>query len=187
MVPRRPNYQANLTDLISRVRTDLFSGDQEAPFVLTRLSDNQYTSLGTGQNTVRAAQVAVAEADSFAEWIDADGDEFTTYGNPPASRPIHYDASGSLAVGSALANAFISSPGPEPEPNPLATLQFDFGTVATVNDPDASTFLNTLSGRAGAAPNDITNAIDSEGNQTTVGLAYSESNGSDSGVAGRGA
>ena len=45
-------------------------------------------------------------------------------------------------------------------------------------------FLNTLSGGTGAAPNDIINAIDSEGNQTTVGLAYSESNGSDSGVAG---
>ena len=114
------------------------------------------------------------------------GDEFTTYGNPPAGRPIHFDANGSIAIGSALANAFISPSGPEPQPEPdsFATLQFDFGTVATVNDPDASVFLNTLSGGAGAAPNDITNAIDSEGNQTTVGLAYSESNGSDSGVAG---
>ena len=108
-VGSRPNdYEDNLTDFVSRVRTDVFGG-ADAPFVITRLSDNQYNSLSSNLITVRNAQVAVAEADPFIEWTDSDGAEFSTYN---IANPIHFDANGNLAQGVAIGNAFVSLPEP---------------------------------------------------------------------------
>lgn len=101
------NYATNLTDLISRIRADVFGGEQ-AQVVVSRLSVNQYDSLGAGVNAVRAAQVSVAENDEAVEWVDTDGVEFSTYN---ISTPIHFDAEGVIEVGKSIGSVFVDVDG----------------------------------------------------------------------------
>lgn len=108
------NYGANLTDLISRVRTDLFGGEL-APFVFSQLSDNQYSSLGTGQLAVRAGQLGVSQNVANTAMVVTDGAEFSTI----SSNIIHYDAGGQIALGTALGNEMIAL---VPEPSSLIVL-----------------------------------------------------------------
>ncbi|MBF0431464.1 MAG: hypothetical protein HQK83_09310 [Fibrobacteria bacterium] len=101
----QPNtYQTNLVNLIKRVRTDVFSGI-DAPFVLSRLSDNQYpTGMGAGQITVRAAQTAVPGLLPKVKYVNTDDNSLYTV----RSDKIHFDAKGQLNLGKALAQALIS-------------------------------------------------------------------------------
>ena len=117
-------YQVNLVDLIDRVRTDLFDG-ADAPFVLTRLSDNQYSgSLSAGVLAVRAAQTNVSTLLANVATIDTDDDAlFTSY----ATAPIHFDANGQINIGNALGQQFVSLS--VPEPNSAACL---LGIVVTL-------------------------------------------------------
>lgn len=112
---RANNYQANMIDLIDRVRDDLFGGDP-APFVLSRLSDNQYGSLTTNINTVRAAQDFVGSNVANTAVVNTDDDLLFT------TRPgdaIHFDANGQINLGQALGTEMVAL---VPEPSSLALL-----------------------------------------------------------------
>jgi len=97
-------YQDNLVDLIRRVREDLFD-DADAPFVLTRLSVNQYGTMRDTVQTVRDAQTNVPNLVANVAFVDTDDDTlFTTYD----SAPVHFDANGQINLGNALGKAFVS-------------------------------------------------------------------------------
>ena len=120
------NYGTNLTDLISRMRTAVFAG-AEAPFVLSRLSDNQYPTLSSNVQTVRTAQQQTAEAMANVEWVDADDAEFSTY-----SGTVHFNAAGITNLGNALGEqvaALEEDPGPAPEGQTTYSIsaETDFG------------------------------------------------------------
>jgi iduronate 2-sulfatase len=109
------NYATNLTDLISRVRTDLFDGG-DAPFVLSRLSDNQYGSLSSGVQSVRAAQDFVGANVANTAVVNTDDDLlFTTR----VGDIIHYDANGQISLGNALGAEMIAL---VPEPSSMMML-----------------------------------------------------------------
>ena len=122
------NYEANLTDLIQRVREDFFDG-RDAPFILSQLSDNQYSSLSSGQLAVRAGQAAVADADARVAIIVTDDDDlFTT-----RSDIIHFDANGLLNLGAQLGQALVN----------LETLG-DVNCDGEVNLLDIAPFLDSI-------------------------------------------
>ena len=101
--PAAAAYQANLTNLISRVRKDLFE-DKPLPFVIGGLSDSQNPAIktpGSGWNTVRKAQEAVAKTVPKTGFANSDGF---------ATRPgeaIHFNHEGQLALGRAHAAEII--------------------------------------------------------------------------------
>ena len=100
------NYQANLTSLIARVRTDL-NGGVAFPFVIGSLSDSQYsniTTVGSGPYKVRQAQEAVAAADATAGIVITDG-----YGIQ--SDGIHFDHLGQVALGQGHASQMLALEG----------------------------------------------------------------------------
>lgn len=102
-------YGANLQNLIGRARTELFGGE-DAAFVFSRLSANQYNSIGGGVGTVRDQQQWVEQNVAMTTLIDTDGAAFTT-------RPgdmIHFDAAGQVALGEAMAAAMLQYSVPEP-------------------------------------------------------------------------
>lgn len=159
------NYATNLTNLISRVRTDVFGGEQ-AQVVVSRLSDNQYNSLNSNINTVRAAQVSVADNDPAVEWLDTDGAEFSTYN---ISNPIHFDAQGVLAVGTAIGSAFLDDAGPaDPSPG-VVIFNADPGDVSGTSNVNAITNNNNVPGISGSA-GDITVTLNGD-NFSNQGIA----------------
>jgi len=89
-------YQANLADLIARVRHDFFA-DQPLPFIIGTISNSQYgstiTTPGTGPYKVRKAQEAVAQADPTAGIVITD--DFEVF----AVQPIHFNHNGQIALG----------------------------------------------------------------------------------------
>lgn len=98
--PNDANYEANLTNLIERIRSDLAQsgpGGFTLPFVISRLSDSQYTSLNSGVLNVRSAQEAVATNGRQTAWVNTDG--LTTYSNGI----IHFDAPAQISIGEACA------------------------------------------------------------------------------------
>ena len=92
------NYQANLTEFIADVWTTFVP---DLPFIVIRLSDGQTQLDATGLATVRAAQMAVADADPNADWIDTD-----TFGLK--SDNLHFNADGQQSIGTAAANALLN-------------------------------------------------------------------------------
>ena len=101
------NYQANLTNLIARVRGDLFGG-RPLPFVIGSLSNSQYgniTTPGSGPYKVRQAQEAVAAADPTVGIVITDG-----YG--VRSDVIHFDHNGQVALGQDFATRMLTLEGP---------------------------------------------------------------------------
>ena len=101
-------YEDNLNDLIVRIRRDVFGGPAlngfTLPFVITGLSNSQYsdiTTIGSGPNTVRQAQEAVASSARQAAFVNTDG--FSTY-----TSSVHFDATGQIDIGVACANAILS-------------------------------------------------------------------------------
>ncbi|CAA6690035.1 MULTISPECIES: sialate O-acetylesterase [unclassified Lentimonas] len=95
-------YEANLTNLILRVRSDLGSSETSAfalPFIISGLSDSQYSNItteGSGPYTVRLAQETVAATVRQAAFANSDG--FSTY-----TGAVHFDAAGQIAIGKACA------------------------------------------------------------------------------------
>ena len=91
-------YEANLVSLISRVRTDLFSGES-LPFIIGTLSDSQFTDIaipGTGSYKVRQAQEKVAAGDAKVGLVVTDG--FSV-----RSDIIHFDHNAQIALGQGFA------------------------------------------------------------------------------------
>jgi hypothetical protein len=109
------NYEANLVNLIGRVRDDLFDSEA-APFVLSRLSDNQYASLSGSLQTVRAAQANIPNLVANTAYVDTDDDTlFTTR----AGDTVHFDANGQINLGVHMGDAMVSL---VPEPSTFLLL-----------------------------------------------------------------
>lgn len=129
------NYQANLTEFITRIRNDL-SGAQALPFVIGGLSDSQDDSIntpGTGWSIVRSAQQAVAKSVPHVGFANADGCA-TRVGDA-----IHLNHTAQLALGKAHAAELMrlsaeSSPASQ-RPNIVFILADDqgFGDVSALN------------------------------------------------------
>ena len=91
-------YQSNLTRFIDQVRRDF--AVPELPFVIGRIY------LGRGSSSVRAvtleqvrtAQVAVAERDPHAAWVDLDG-------LPQQDVGVEFNGPGTIAMGRRFATA----------------------------------------------------------------------------------
>lgn len=97
------SYQTNLTNLITRVRTDL-NGGQPLPFVLSSLSNSQYaniTTVGSGPFKVRQAQETVAAASPTVGIVITDG-----YSVRPDV--IHFDHTALVSMGQGLATEMVS-------------------------------------------------------------------------------
>lgn len=99
-------YERNLRRFVEDIRATY----GPAPFVLSSLSMNQ-TVFSKGSagafsafEGVRRAQREVAATMASVSCVDTDGAEFTV-----ASDRVHFDASGQLALGRALASAAIAS------------------------------------------------------------------------------
>jgi len=103
--PRRgPVYAENLRTLVRDLRERF--GRPDAPFILARSVDSGIAKGMTGSGpdapmaVVRAAQVAVAEVDPLATWIDVD--------DQPNVATHHLTAAGQLAVGRRFAEAYLN-------------------------------------------------------------------------------
>ena len=93
--PAAAAYQANLTNLIARIRKDLFE-NKPLPFVIGGLSDSQNPEIktpGTGWNLVRKAQEAVAKTLPKTGFVNTDG--FSTR----TGEAIHFSHEGQIALG----------------------------------------------------------------------------------------
>ena len=101
------NYEANLRDLITRVRNDVFGGESPGgytlPFVISGLSNNQYTSFTGNPWTVRQAQERVASSGRQTAFVNTDG--LSTY---PGSGRIHFDATAQIAIGRGCAGQMLA-------------------------------------------------------------------------------
>lgn len=95
---RAANYQSNLTNLIGDVRSR-YGADMD--FVIGRLHEELTPFFYTDAETVRAAQVSVANSDARNYWVDTDGLPV----NPIDG--VHFDSAGHLALGEAFADVFI--------------------------------------------------------------------------------
>jgi len=94
----REDYAENLQGFVSALRDDL--GEPELPFVIARVRGfNTY-----GKLLVRDAQMAVAETDPFAVWVDTD--DLVTSDN------VHFDADSQLRLGKRMAGAWMESQAP---------------------------------------------------------------------------
>lgn len=123
------NYAANLTNLISRVRSDVFGGGP-LPFVLGSLSNSQYgniTTPGSGPYKVRQAQETVAAADPAVGIVITDGYETRT------GDAIHFNARAQVALGQNFATQMLSLEGPDETAPDITTTNpaDDTGGVAT--------------------------------------------------------
>jgi hypothetical protein len=95
-------YQANLTNLITQLRTDY--GTPTTPFVL--VTSKSTMANPTYMAAVRAAQVAVAEADPYAAWVTSD--------DLPNVNTHHFSADSQLVIGQRLGDAYLALSVPEP-------------------------------------------------------------------------
>jgi len=95
---RADNYQANLTNFISDIRSR-YGADMD--FLIGRLHEELTPNFYTYAPTVREAQVAVANSAANNYWIDTDD----LVVNPVDG--VHFDSSGHLALGEAFADVLI--------------------------------------------------------------------------------
>jgi len=104
-------YQSNLMNLISHVRSD-FGMPDDAPFVIGRILSCWDTSPAGGNTTVRTAQETIGNQPGYesATWIDTDELQLA-YGG-------HYGTQGQLDLGIRFADKFA----PAPEPSAMALL-----------------------------------------------------------------
>jgi len=123
------------------ITTDVFDG-ADAPFVISRLSDNQYNSVTGGVGEVRTAQEQVADAGTNVEWIDSDDAAFSTYSNGM----IHFDTNGTTSVGNALGQQ-LGSLVSDPDTGP-GTPEPGLGQIYTIN---AGTNFGTNGAQPGVA------------------------------------
>ncbi|MDF7808210.1 sialate O-acetylesterase [Pontiellaceae bacterium B12219] len=143
------NYEANLTDLIARVRTDVFGG-LSLPFVIGGLSSNQYsdiTNSSTGAYTVRLAQETVAANVDAAGFADADGcDTYDDYN-------IHLSGVGQATLGSAHAAEMIALEALDVDYDGLSTdRENELGTDPNNPDSDGDGQKDGFEFRAGTSP-----------------------------------
>jgi hypothetical protein len=98
-MPHAKAYNKNLTDLIRLVRAEFKS--PKMPFVLGRVGKHYDSRPKGGADIVRAAQVAVAEADPNVICFDTDDVPIASY------NPGHYNTEGQLTLGQRFANQLL--------------------------------------------------------------------------------
>ncbi|WP_168433081.1 sialate O-acetylesterase [Pontiella sulfatireligans] len=146
-----PLYEANLTDLIARVRTDVFGG-LNLPFVIGGLSFNQYSDItnpSTGAYTVRLAQETVAANVDSAGFADADDcDTYDDYN-------IHLSGLGQAVLGSVHAAEMIELEALDLDSDGLsADQEIALGTDPANPDSDEDGQKDGVEFRAGTSPTD---------------------------------
>ncbi|MDF7824754.1 sialate O-acetylesterase [Pontiellaceae bacterium B12227] len=144
-------YEANLTDLIARVRSDVFGG-LNRPFVIGGLSSNQYadiTNPATGEYTVRLAQETVAGNVDTAGFADADNcDTYDAYN-------IHLNGYGQATLGSVHAAKMIALEALDVDSDGLsADQEASLGTDPVNPDSDSDGQQDGIEFRAGTSPTD---------------------------------
>jgi Carbohydrate esterase, sialic acid-specific acetylesterase len=98
------SYSANMSALISDVR---LTYRPNLPVVIGRLSYNIYDNIQSNNvDTVRAAQAAAVSATTKAALTDLDPAQFTTW-HTGGQENGHFDTSGQINVGSALAASML--------------------------------------------------------------------------------
>jgi hypothetical protein len=132
-------YEANLSNLVDRVRADVFGGETTGgyslPFLISRLSDSQLPALDyTMANIVMEAQVSVATNGRQTAWVDTDG--LSVYTGSDAEN-IHFDAAGQIAIGEACAAEMLLLEAQDADRDGLlATEEAVYGTDPDLADTD---------------------------------------------------
>ena len=153
-------YEANLTDLISRVRQDVFGGNN-APFVIGSLSNSQDPSIetpGSSWNVLRQAQESVAANDTQVGFVNTDG--YTTRPN----EAIHFDHEGQIDLGEGFAAEMLRLE----NTNTLIEVTFD----GTPNDSNSvfGVITNTQSHNSGGSWDQTTGVVNrGSANNSTAG------------------
>lgn len=140
------DYEGLLTGFISALREDL--GAPSLPFVIGRISDNLYASNGgpipaggdAQIDAVRAAQVAVADADAEVEWVDTDDLD---------ARPNdawHFSSEAYQILGQRMADAYIALHPPD-----MASSSSTSGTTGTTGTSGAGGATGSGAAGSGAA------------------------------------
>jgi MYXO-CTERM domain-containing protein len=130
-------YDVLLADFVAAIRQDL--GIPDLPVVVGRVSDNLYSDNGgpvpadrsDNVTAVRAAQVAWAEADANARWIDTD--DFVAVDDG-----WHFDSAGYQTMGRRMADAYLELAPAAPGADAGAS-NFDAGAVAGGTDAGSDT------------------------------------------------
>ena len=133
------NYEANLTDLIERVRKDVYeeptSWGHTLPFIISGLSDSQYSNIntpGSGPNIVRETQETVGAIPGYqTAFVDTDG--LPTYTNGT----VHFTATAQVAIGEACAVQMLTLQANDADRDGLLlSEETTLGTNANLADSD---------------------------------------------------
>ena len=89
------NYEENLNKFIDNIRTDLAAPD--LPFVICRIGDHMNAGF---KDTVRNAQVKVAESDPLIKWVNTDY-------LPLMNDNLHYNTEGIIRLGTLMAGQYL--------------------------------------------------------------------------------
>ncbi len=95
-------YQANLTTLIVKVRSDFSTPNM--PFVIGRINNSQHWGTPADNTLVRNAQMKVASQVSNTSWINTDDISVWNGKEQGHSDPDHYSSQGQIVLGTRFAN-----------------------------------------------------------------------------------
>jgi len=146
-------YEANLNDLISRVRQDVFGG-AKAPFIIGSLSNSQNASIetpGSSWYVLRQAQESVAQNGIHVGFVNTDG-----YSTRPDDA-IHFDHAGQIDLGEGFASEMLRL---EEASSPTTLIEATFDGVDNDTNNTFSLVTNTPGINGGASWNAVTGVVD---------------------------
>jgi len=147
-------YESNLTNLIARIRRDVFGGPSPGgytlPFVISGLSDSQYSDIttpGTGPYIVRKAQESAATNARQTAFVNTDG--FATYDGGG----VHFTATGQIAIGEACVDQILLLEANDADRDGLLLdEETTHGTSPTLSDTDGDGQSDGVEVAAGTSP-----------------------------------
>jgi hypothetical protein len=101
-------YNANLKNLIGKVRTDFNAPNM--PFVVGRINRSPHWGAPADVTKVREAQTAVADQLPLVSWINTDNISVFKGTESGHADPDHYDTLGQVELGIRFANQFTPVP-----------------------------------------------------------------------------